>query len=1420
MMRIMRSKIVAALGLAALLLGVASCSQRNDDLNRVVDPYWEKSYFSPDETWYYRATIVDGSPAGGMWGAIGEGHWLLLERCKWEVTEYMLICWRDYEASPGSESQQWEQGDELYKGAPVAMFPIYDHFDIVRTYNPATGEEGNVISENRFDRPWFDRAYMRVDWSRNLVPSINFHLRLNQIADSFVVQPNDPGDPKRFRFNDDYFEVTTRSQFLPDLRGVFGWYGEGYLWDTTAQFIDLRHSFAKRDPANDHFEIVNMPGSVVLEDADGNEVRDENGFAQRELIRDRFGIYSTFGRTAWDPNRGITDFGRQFNATVFNIWERSKNDDGTEIPMEERTPQPIVYYTNVTHPKQLMNASIDRVGGQWNDVFKNVVFHAQPDTYASIDDVPDMFIVRENDCNPSNVQSVLANTRDDLVAEITGAAADVDFDGSIETVIAAYEGANSAENEDPFTVRQSQETEALEHLERICSALEYYTDPLISRDPSVAQFEYQRRGDVRFSMLNLVMQDHHAGWLGYGPMLGDPITGQTIQATANIAMIALDRYATRTVQMIDEMNGLIDFQDLVLGFDIQEYMAQKLEQHQQLTTFEASDELRANMERRFADMREVAGDEDVLREGSPGEMDERLSRIEGTSLENFIVGADDFAFFSEADTNMNPDLTLDEAMMESASPLRGKRRTLRPDVHQRFIEQMGHFSMDSPEILDRFTFGLATQFKDIESQRERFERIREEIYVAVQLHEVGHNVGLYHNFEGSSDALNYGERFWDLQALDADVNTAINNSTDQATIVRLQRCLEEQDRLNDRYGTGLEFTTQECLRQPEAMYSTIMDYHGQWNGDFNGLGPYDEAAIAFAYGKLLQVFETDALAVDPRNTDIREWSYYNDWRDLAGDIVRDEAAINDRTYVKWDWDATSAPEATPANAVPFRFCPGGWYGQTPWCQVFDTGPDQQTNAAFQLTRYYQYYFWSHFNRGRLLDLPGAYGGAVGSDSRVMYDFTKKMQWYFFMKTDPRQRDLFEGSYAEEDFLNTTVLGLNHIGQVLGHPRSGFQVSVDQYIAETLINKPLDEMDLLAPSEIMISYNNLGQCTSRTLAPQDGIAPGTPQAGHVTTQIPLGDGRPFFFGLTEDYEDWYLRYMGTYWTKSEALFWLGYNRAWFPRTTELVDPRIFSINWYRLFPEEVGGIIHDLVVEDYVDFGPVVAPDGTFEPRQLIDPATGRAPDYSQHRKVLPTISYVHQFQGALYAMALMSSPWDDEVDMVKTFKVAVEGAEDDFGAFDQMVADAIANGDDPADVVAEFVHPISGQKIRGLKVGDNAIGYDMVERLNKMKERFVRLDACVDDPDGLALTDEYCSCINVIFERELPNGTVERRCTVDQNGNIANPTGERAFFEPPGTGDCTLADLENRHQNAQQTLDDMVDFTNTLRQFYTIFSEF
>jgi len=124
----------------AVLAGSSACSYRNEDLNRIVDPYWSKEYFTADNEWYFRSTVVDAPPDHG-WVSVADGDWLMLEKVRWEVTEDQLIGWRSYPEVPGSENEQLPGAAELYKGQAVAIFRITDHFDIRRDFDPTTGEE-------------------------------------------------------------------------------------------------------------------------------------------------------------------------------------------------------------------------------------------------------------------------------------------------------------------------------------------------------------------------------------------------------------------------------------------------------------------------------------------------------------------------------------------------------------------------------------------------------------------------------------------------------------------------------------------------------------------------------------------------------------------------------------------------------------------------------------------------------------------------------------------------------------------------------------------------------------------------------------------------------------------------------------------------------------------------------------------------------------------------------------------------------------------------------------------------------------------------------------------------------------------------------------------------------------------------------
>ncbi len=1477
----MRSISLLAAALVAVS-AVTACGFRNEDLNRIVNPYWTKEYFNADSEWYLRSTVVDAPPEHG-WISIADGDWLMLEKVRWEVTQSDLIAWRTYAEVPGSENEQLPGAEELYKGQPVAIFSITDHFDIRREFDPTSGEQSNVISENR-DRLWFDRAFIRVDWTNNKVPTFKYHLGLEEPAVcgdgnggrapcfggmqtvTQVQAAQAPGEPKRWRFEPEYFEITTRHEVAPDIFGLVGYYGVALAGDFSSAIIDVRHSFMKV-PKSD-YEPLPMPPTVVLEDENGNEVRDERtGFAVRIPINDRFGFFGSLGRNTFDQNRGMVTSGQIFNASRFNLWDKTRAPDGSLIPMEARDAKPdaITYFANVEHPKHLLAGS-RRVEAAWNKAFRETVWKVNESKYVGeLDatgipsDVPRMFLFKENTCNVANVKSVLKglgdNGHEDIVDLVKAAAARrvvndavVSFDGSIKSVEDRYTHANEeidglagtglGTKGESFDVLQREELQALTDLERICSALEYYTQDDLSTGRAapddVKAFGYERLGDTRYSMMNLLVGDFQSGWLGLGPPYSDPQTAETISATANVAISLLDRYATRSAQYVSVLNGETSDIDLLQGYDIRDYVNQKMLENSRLTSKRASQETRDRVNQEF-EGRE--GREELLKEIPPGRGDERLERIAGSEVEQQLITPDDVALFGLVDPAAATTAGLDSAMLDAVSPIRNA--TLRNLGREREAKavRMGMRAMDPPEMIDNLVVGTAITYKDM-SYGERFKKLREDIYVAVMLHEVGHNVGLFHNFAASSDAINYGPTFWELQNLPTNIDDAItalgsvNDAKAQARVKSLGDCL-------DIIATGgedfdnTEMTTQDCLRQSEGMYASIMDYHGNWNADFNGLGPYDHAAIKFGYGQLVETFKESNLRADVDEAgEIKKNIFYNDWRaipDMFNGATAEEKVVqmHDRGHSKVEWTTSSTRQAPAFNEVPYRFGYGAY--PEPTVKVFDFGPDTRTNAAYQLQNYYQKYFFSHFARNRLWDFD-AVGGALGADDNVMADFTEKMQWFFFYKaTDPN----FTGSYAEEDYLATTVMGMNHFSHVIAEPNAGDYHTMPNFQLFGLTNLGPDERSADQPLDVALRWSSFNTCDALTLnASTDAIGMLDPEPGYAAGNVPLGEGRPFFVGFTDDYVDFYIRYVGHYWTKQYAIINLATNFAWFPRVDGATDFRTFDVSWYRLFPREVGKIYHDLITQDDIALGGFLDENGTYIRPDAI-PLEG-AVDTTGMTRVLPQIAINHNFYAYVFANAFLDTPYDDQMDFTKTMQIAVDGATDDTRAFDDAEARDVAaacafdpNSDDsfnpPAcKTVLAFTHPVTGITVRGLKVGEFPVAFDLVKRLNLLKARFLRLDACNADfaPDNvLDNADSYCSCItNIGYGREAQadGGEFVSQCV--PNYETVAPGDSLAVGDL--TISCNAQDLRNRRDSAREAMDELADYVNDLRTYNKLINNF
>jgi hypothetical protein len=210
------------------------------------------------------------------------------------------------------------------------------------------------------------------------------------------------------------------------------------------------------------------------------------------------------------------------------------------------------------------------------------------------------------------------------------------------------------------------------------------------------------------------------------------------------------------------------------------------------------------------------------------------------------------------------------------------------------------------------------------------------------------------------------------------------------------------------------------------------------------------------------------------------------------------------------------------------------------------------------------------------------------------------------------------------------------------------------------------------------------------------------------QVPLGPGRPASLDFTPDFVDYDIAWVGSYFDKSNIMWYLGRNRPQFYRFNYDLDRRTYQISLYRLFESDIRNFWDKLVnldpylisQETATGLGSwwcrdpnnmTVAHLGHFEPRQMLSTDTGQsitAPpsdclgpvDNTGHNTqaavVYPELLYNMPFEAIFYAFALFSSPLDTQLDMSKSIKIFVKGSYDDYPSWDQLPANMLCSSTD------------------------------------------------------------------------------------------------------------------------------------------------
>lgn len=941
--------------LGGSFVALTGCAQQVGDIDRTQPNKIEKSIFTDGSEWYIRSTVVEvpGTAQSSFDGLQGD-----MQRVRWEVTEDFLVARRTHEDVIGIDSNQADP-NEPWAGAPMAAFSIRNHFDIQRSYNAATGEQSNVIVENSSDRPWYERDYMRIDWSRNSAPiEQGFDPAVSiQSMSGLSLPPQDSGltpDDITWRIeyddkgNANYIDVLNTYVMEPswiDCILTFGF--PLYGGDCGPETIKVRTSFLK-----------------ITDEIDGRH--EPKLYDDHEM--DQFGFFRT-ERCVYDRTYGCRDSTTVKLANTWRIWDNAYDSEGNVLPYEERTPKPIVYYYTANFPADLKDVS-QVIADQWSTAYKNVAQHYHPDFEG------EMFYLCENPGSP----------------------------------------------DDPG------------YAEGHC------------KDPG----KLKELGDLRYSFFSWIDNEQQNGPLGYGPSSADPLTGEIINGNANIYGAAIDRYAQYVLDIVMLTNGDLDPDDFRNGQNVRDFIDARRDQGIYLGYNRKMDKLRAQSLRNTRERIDLKEGRifDILdaQRGMPltqrldilkphnNRQQEVWPKLRGTELERMMINDDIKVGFGRGQFGPNDPFDLEDP--EVANMLSPAKVGTMPRIMHDYNDRLNRFTsrnMMMAEYFDPDYSGLSIEIKEImdavnedlngDGRVDRIDQIqagrqiiRERLYRGVMEHEVGHTIGLRHNFEGSFDAVNFQKEYWDIRFIDYDMDgnvdpinpAAEHDPRTYAIQLGQDRELSGDDLL--AFVDEIEAHIVERLRNQKAQklseyrLSSIMDYGAKLNADFHGIGLYDYAAIKYAYGDLVDVFNVTPtrLTVDYSNSSFDSVQPTNepivDWEDIDL-VINAETPDEQSTYVDspgdnlldndldfyhygvlpvlfggmngdmsnmYDRSTMTKDEAAASGKlrVPYRFCSDEYRGGTPSCDVWDQGASFEEIIDGHIQNYEDYYIFNNFRRDR------------------------------------------------------------------------------------------------------------------------------------------------------------------------------------------------------------------------------------------------------------------------------------------------------------------------------------------------------------------------------------------------------------------------------------------------------------------------
>ena len=1189
-------------------------------------------------------------------------------------------------------------------------------------------------------------------------------------------QEQDYIDPSRARIQADegYIESTSAYNFQPDWYACYAASGVFYGQCDSGRLM-VRNSFVKV-PEEQTFEpFAHLDNEKEL-DASGRPIMTttlvDSGSGQRvdvecdaettaQLFNDtgsygidscspltfdyfgRFGYFRT-DRVEFDEGYGASEIGRRFYANHFNVWQTAFDEEGNSLPLDERAPKPIVYHLNPEYPRDMVDAATE-VERQWDEAFKETIRVAKGyDTIGQVEEElaalydgdTRMFKIEHNGCMPNMVTSWLGEHGDTMGEDVD--VDGLDIDGIVENWASKSKVTQGSLEEQLWGL-------SIPALKRMCAELEYATE---SR-PQESRFVWQREGDLRYSFFSWV-EEQINGWAGYGPSSADPITGEIISGGAHINGTYIRTVSTYASDLVRYLNGDLDIEDVAYGAHAREVLTQKKDHMRETMAQTLSSEGKRKVNAQanpsingYQQSGSFDGsiDFDSLPPVFAREGIKKIAQGANVAVKASIEAEKQNTFVTDAlsSPEVKSMLMADPMMYQTVEALANERLIQSGGELTEEDRELAYLSIQAPHLqlwrndaasrqfasnsiltandIDRaletlITYdGVANHFEDMDRE-EIIDYFRKQLTVGTQLHEVGHTVGLRHNFSASLDALNYHPEFWMVQKAIVEGKITEEDAT-RLTADQLEEILGDEFDAERGY---------KYVNEAEFRLASVMDYTGDLTGRFAGLGNYDQAAINFVYGKKVQRWKPevtndlkanldtalflnsgyDKLPLIFSGTDTskpekerllkgidtilngREWVSI----DEARQELREGIAQNTKRLKEGSFSSTSRP--FQRVEVPYNFCSDDRSDFQLGCDVFDWGSSYREIVNHSFNTYRQLSNFYRFKRQRMHNYGETINGYWSFVLRTLFAAQRPFRFYSFY----RVWDL--GAYTD-NLREAAIDSINFYGEVLATPNAGRHCLYTKDKGQQRIN------------------SDFFRDISNTYVPANFEIEGV-DCENAINVLP-GVGQRFGYDLTDEY-GFRINYVGSFIDKlaaSQALFLVQANNLF---NQFLTDTRATNLSFWMLYKKEMLGQLRAIVLNDYTEFGYVhdqatTAANGNtalgvYQPPMMVDrdAFTHGVPHVQENKpRIYTPLSFNHEFNVLFYGLIYNSSYQDRVQDFSSYLRIVVgDRLAEDFGESE----------------LHEFINPETGQRYLAPQTEDGgSITVELVQWANELKAQWL-----------------------------------------------------------------------------------------------------